>query len=182
MKLIDGVKVIESKRNIDERGWLQEIFRNSLVEKPVQQVYITNAEKNVIKSTHQHIGQIDFMTCLKGKMKLILVDSRHDSPTFGMINTFILENMNKSVLIPEKVLHGFQGLREGENTILNCVSSEYNHENPDEIRYPTHGYFVINNKTNEIKCIQQKVLEHNLDLKKYSIIEVPASLWEIQNG
>lgn len=183
-KLIDGVKIIETKRLIDERGWLQEIARNSQIPFPIQQVYITNAEKNVCKAFHQHVSsnQWDFMTCLKGKMKLILVDVRYDSETFGMINTFILENMNMSVVIPEKVLHGFQGLREGENTILNCVSAEYNHENPDEIRYGTHGYFYVNKTDGSIIEVNEGKLYEHFDMKQCKEIIVPASLWEIKNG
>lgn len=187
-KLIKGVQVIESKRMVDERGWLQEIARNSQLPYPIQQVYITNAEKSVIKAMHCHTFQRDFMTCLKGKMKLILVDVRHDSETFGMINTFILENMNMSVVIPEKVLHGFQGLREGENTILNCVSAEYNHENPDEIRYGTHGYFYINKIDGSIMEFSTKydvmmfeAYNENF-LDNYKCIEVDRELWEIKNG
>lgn len=188
-KLIKGVQVIESKRMVDERGWLQEIARNSQLPNPIQQVYITNAEKSVIKAMHCHNFQWDFMTCLKGKMKLILVDVRHDSETFGMINTFILENMNMSVVIPERVLHGFQGLREGENTILNCVSVEYNHENPDEIRYGTHGYFYVNKTDGSIIEFPTKhdVLDFkdstNVKLDKhFKEIEVKKELWEIKNG
>lgn len=183
-KLIDGVKIIETKRLVDERGWLQEIARNSQLPYPIKQVYITSAEKNVCKAFHQHVSsnQWDFMTCLKGKMKLILVDVRHDSETFGMINTFILENMNMSVVIPEKVLHGFQGLREGENTILNCVSAEYNHENPDEIRYGTHGCFYVHKETGEIIEMSSGNFTGFFESENFKEIEVPASLWEIKNG
>jgi dTDP-4-dehydrorhamnose 3,5-epimerase len=185
MKLIKDVQIIKKPRHYDERGWLQEVRRVSDIDindgvigysPSVKQVYITNAEKHVTKAFHYHLFQIDFFTCIKGKIKLVLIDTRIDSPTFGEINTFILENMNQSVLIPNKVMHGFQGLREGENLVLNCPSEEYNHSNPDEYRYDyLSDFYILQNGT-----ITQDDIYNDLSYEK--TIKIPKDLWTIKNG
>ena len=191
--LIDGVKVIKNPRHYDERGWLQEVRRESDIlitedvigyHSPIKQVYITNAEKNVIKGMHGHLMQEDFMTCIKGRMKLVLLDTRFDSPTFGLHNVFIMSDMNQSIFIPQRVMHGFQGLREGENLMLNVVSKEYNHENPDEYRFNISGkYLSYKNGTVLDYYIdnydETREVHENSNIK---ISNLPQSVWEIKNG
>jgi len=120
-----------------------EIFRVSETKIQPQQIYLTTAYENVVKDKacfHMHKNQSDFFCCLKGKIKLVLVDTREDSKTRGEINEFeIGEGSFSLIAIPQKVLHAFKSLK-GEAFIVNCISPEYNKEDPDELRIKNEYY------------------------------------------
>lgn len=135
--MIDGVKVKKLKVIPDKRGRLMEIFRVSEMKVQPQQVYLTTAYEGIVKDKncfHMHKNQYDFFCCIKGKIKLVLVDTRADSKTEGEINEFGIGEENFCIIsIPRNVLHAFKSLK-GEAFIINCISPEYNRENPDESR------------------------------------------------
>ena len=141
--MIDGVKIKKLKVIPDERGRLMEILRKSETGINPEQVYMTTAFEGVTKDKdkfHMHKNQIDNMCCIKGKIKLVLVDIREDSKTKEEINEFeIGEEKFCLITIPKKVLHAFKSL-EGEAFIINCITPEYNKENPDELRIDNKYY------------------------------------------
>lgn len=86
MKNIEGVKLKNLKVIPDERGWLMEILRcDEEIFDKFGQVYITTAYPGVVKGWHYHKIQTDNFTCIRGMMKVVLYDSREDSPTYGNI-------------------------------------------------------------------------------------------------
>ena len=141
--MIDGVKVKKLKENVDKRGKLMEIFRVSDNNIIPQQVYLTTAYEGVVKDKdnfHMHKSQTDNMCCIKGKIKLVIVDIREDSKTKGEINEFEIGEDNFAVItIPKGLLHAFKSLK-GESYIINCIDHEYDRSNPDEIRVKNEYY------------------------------------------
>lgn len=141
--MIEGVKVKKLKVLPDDRGRLMEILRVSETKIQPQQIYITTAYENVVKdkkSFHMHNNQTDCFCCVKGRIKLVLVDIRDNSKTKDEINDFEIGEENFClVIIPQGVLHAFKSL-EGEAFIVNCITPEYSHENPDEMRIDNKYY------------------------------------------
>lgn len=141
--MIQGVQVKKLKVIADDRGRLMEIFRVSANNIKPEQVYMTTAFEGVVKDKdkfHMHINQTDNMCCVKGKIKLVLVDTRENSSTNGEINEFEIGEENFCLItIPKKVLHAFKSLK-GESFIINCIDHEYNHKNPDEFRIDNKFY------------------------------------------
>lgn len=139
--MIDGVEVRELKRISDNRGFLIELFRQSWFG-AVKQVYCTTLKVGVIKdqtSFHMHNLQKDYMTCLVGKAKLVMVDIRMDSPTRNEIMEVEMgEGSYKIVSIPPKVLHALQNIGDSEAFVINCIDREYSGD--DEIRVPNKYY------------------------------------------
>ena len=135
--MIEGVKIKELKVIPDKRGRLMEIFRTSETGVEPKQVYMTTAFEGIVKDKdkfHMHNSQTDNMCCIKGRVKLVLVDIREGSKTKGEINEFEIGEGNFClVTIPKKVLHAFKSL-EGEAIVINCIDPEYNKKNPDELR------------------------------------------------
>jgi dTDP-4-dehydrorhamnose 3,5-epimerase len=135
--MIDGVKIRKLKVIADERGRLMEIFRVSEAGIKPAQVYMTTALEGVVKDKdkfHMHKNQNDNMCCIKGMMKLVMIDTRKKSKTNGEINEFEIGEGNFClVTIPKGVLHAFKSLK-GESIIINCIDHEYNRQNPDEFR------------------------------------------------
>ena len=141
--MIEGVKIKKLKVIPDERGRLMEILRVSEAGIKPEQVYMTTAFEGVVKDKdkfHMHKNQTDNMCCIKGKIKLILVDVRDSSKTKGEINEFEIGEENFClVTIPKRILHAFKSLKD-EAFIINCIVPEYNKTNPDEFRVENKYY------------------------------------------
>ena len=69
----------------DERGWLMEILRADDRElfTTFGQVYLSATYPGVVKAWHYHQVQVDNFACVSGMVKLVLIDTREDSPTRG---------------------------------------------------------------------------------------------------
>jgi dTDP-4-dehydrorhamnose 3,5-epimerase len=75
--MIEGVKVKNLKVIPDERGRLMEILRcDDDMFVTFGQVYMTTTYPGVVKAWHYHRKQDDFITCVKGMLKLVLFDDR----------------------------------------------------------------------------------------------------------
>ena len=138
--MIHGVKIKDLKVIPDERGRLMEILRSDdeLFTK-FGQAYLTTAYPGVTKAWHYHKIQTDNFVVIKGMMKLVLYDSREDSPTHGEINEFFLGEHNPKLLqIPPYVYHGFKCISEQEGMVINIPTEVYNYEKPDEYRLDPH--------------------------------------------
>ena len=134
--MIEGVKVKKLKIFPDDRGRLMEILRvdDEMFEK-FGQVYMTTAYPGVVKAWHYHKLQADNFTCIKGKMRLGLYDSREDSPTFGQAEEYIISLEDPMVVkIPAGIYHGFKCISEEEAMVINTVTEPYNSDVPDEYR------------------------------------------------
>ncbi|MCK4574864.1 dTDP-4-dehydrorhamnose 3,5-epimerase family protein [candidate division WOR-3 bacterium] len=139
--MIDGVRIKKLRVIPDERGRLMEVLRNDdeIFEK-FGQVYITTAYHGVVKGWHYHKIQADNMCVIKGMMKIVLFDSRDNSPTKGEINEFFVGIYNPIIIhIPTFVYHGFKCISEAEAIVINIPTEKYNYDNPDEYRVDPHG-------------------------------------------
>ena len=136
--MIQGVKIKELRVIPDERGRLMEILRHDDPEfKKFGQVYMTTNYPGVVKAWHFHKIQRDFVTCVKGMIKIVLYDKREDSPTFGTVQEiFAGEHQPRSIVIPPGVCHGWKCISETESVVINVPSESYNYSEPDEERLP----------------------------------------------
>lgn len=138
--MINGLKIKQLKPIPDERGRLMELVRADDPEFiKFGQVYITTAYPGIVKGWHYHKIQTDNITAVKGMIKLVLYDSRKDSPTYKEINEFFIGEHNPILVqIPKLVLHGFKCISETEAIMLNCPTEPYNRKTPDEYRIDPH--------------------------------------------
>lgn len=139
--MIDGVNVKKLKVIPDERGRLMEMVRSDDPEfLGFGQVYMTTCYEGVVKGWHYHKKQTDYMTVIRGMLKIVLYDSREDSPTFGEINEFFAGEYNPvRIQIPPGVLHGFKCISSGEAMVINTVTEPYKYDDPDEFRVDPHN-------------------------------------------
>lgn len=135
-RVIAGVRVKKLKVIPDERGKVMEILRcDDEIFEQFGQVYMTTAKPGVVKAWHYHQLQTDNFTCVLGKIKLALYDSRKDSPTFKQVQEFIIDLGHSLVVqIPANVYHGFKCIGNEEAIVINTVTRPYNHDTPDEYR------------------------------------------------
>jgi len=124
----------------DERGRLVEILRND-EDMFVQfgQVYLTTTYPQVVKAWHFHKKQDDFITCVKGMLKLVLFDDREGSSTRGEVNQFFIGDHNPMVVkVPKMIYHGWKCISEEEALVINVPTEPYDRQNPDEFRLDPH--------------------------------------------
>ena len=137
---IEGVKVKQLRVIPDERGRLMEILRcDDDLFQTFGQAYMTTAYPGVVKGWHYHKIQTDAMAVVRGMMKLVLYDSREDSPTYGVVNEFFFGEHNPLLIqIPPFVFHGFKAISDYEAIVINIPTEPYNYDNPDEFRVHPH--------------------------------------------
>ena len=138
--MIEGVKTRKLRAIPDERGYLMEMLRSDWEEyDKFGQVYVTAVYPGVVKGWHYHKIQSDHFICVQGMAKVVLYDSREDSPTHGEINEFFIGSLNPMLIkIPPGVMHGFKGISQETTLIINVPTELYNYQQPDEYRLPAH--------------------------------------------
>jgi dTDP-4-dehydrorhamnose 3,5-epimerase len=138
--MFNGVEVKELKPLTDNRGFLMEILRGSDKIKEggsaaFGQYYLMTVNPGVIKGKHFHKLQIDHMTAIKGHAVLHLEDGREGSPTKGQKEKIVFgEGAWKLVKIPPGVWHSVENTGTDVVYIINYVTREYDHKDPDEYR------------------------------------------------
>src|SRR5688572_33280129 len=108
---IAGIKTKSLRVIPDERGYLMEILRADDAELFTKfgQVYISATYPGVVKAWHYHENQVDNFACISGMVKLVLVDTRPDSPTNGAVNEFFVGSQNPMLVqVPNLVYHGWK--------------------------------------------------------------------------
>ena len=139
-----GAKVLQTGRTNDERGFFEKIF-----DKKVFTSLKLNTELDSIAiSSNIHIGTLrglhfqsppfaedKIVSCIVGSIFDVVVDLRHDSPTFRKWAAVKLESEDEQALyLPAGIAHGFQTL-EDNSSVLYGITSSYNPANAHSILY-----------------------------------------------
>jgi dTDP-4-dehydrorhamnose 3,5-epimerase len=124
----------------DERGFLMEILRNDdEMFSRFGQVYVSATYPGVVKAWHYHTKQVDHFACVAGMVKLVLVDTRADSPTKGAVNEFFLGTQNPTLVqVPNLVYHGWKCISSDMSLVVNVPTEPYHYAEPDEYRLAPH--------------------------------------------
>lgn len=137
---IEGVKVKPLRLIPDERGWLLEILRaDDELFTRFGQVYVSATYPGVVKAWHYHQVQVDNFACVAGMVKLVLVDTRPDSPTKDAINEFFIGAANPILVqVPNLVYHGWKCISLETALVVNVPNEPYRYVQPDEYRLAPH--------------------------------------------
>lgn len=124
---VPGLLIIRNKIFKDERGYFEEIWRNSIasicgVAGFVQDNH-SKSSRNVLRGLHFQLRnpQIKLVSVISGSIYDVGLDLRKGSPTFG--KWFGLRMDSESgirLLIPAGVAHGFCVLSENADVIYKC--------------------------------------------------------------
>lgn len=139
---IHDVKTKALKLIPDERGFLLEMLRADERELFTKfgQVYLSATYPGAVKAWHYHEQQVDHFVCIAGMVKLVLIDTRPESPTNGAINEFFLGTQNLTLVqVPNLVYHGWKCISTEMAMVINVPTEPYNYSQPDEYRLEPHG-------------------------------------------
>ncbi len=167
---IPEVILVEPKVFPDERGFFLESFKestfqeNGITTKFVQDNY-SHSIKGVLRGLHYQKNpkaQAMLVTAIKGKIFVVAVDIRKDSPTYGKwVGENLSEQNHKSLYVPEGFAHGFLCLSD-EADVVYKVNEEYSADNDRGILWndPAVGVkWPIENPIISEKDKQQPLLE-----------------------
>ena len=77
---------------------------------------------------------------LPGMVKLVIIDTRDDSPTRGAVNEFFLGVQRPQlIVVPNLVYHGWKCISPEMALVVNIPTVPYNYTDPDEFRVEPHG-------------------------------------------
>lgn len=138
---IEGVYMTSLPVFIDERGSVKEIFSNVGIY-PEGHVYISTVNPGRVKGWHLHKFMDLNYACVSGMIKLVLYDSRPDSPTVGELDEVFIGDENYCMVhVPHGVVNGFKGLGANPSFVVNVASQNYSVD--DIVRYPPHSEDVV---------------------------------------
>ena len=129
--MIDGIVRIPLQPFPDDRGWLMELRRESLLPKPTVQTNVSLSRRGVIRGLHFHErGQDDLFTCLQGTARVVVLD-RETGATF---TEDIGDDNPVAIYVPGINAHGYEALTDA--TFMYLVTEEYDAADPDENGVP----------------------------------------------
>lgn len=132
--MIDGVKFILLKKIVDERGGVYHMLKRTdphFIE--FGEIYFSCGYPGVIKAWHIHKEMTLNNCCVVGMIKLVLYDSRTDSPTHGEVNEFFIGEENYGLVqIPPRITNGYKTFGNTMSIIANCATLPHD---PEELIY-----------------------------------------------
>jgi len=154
--MLPGVRIYNFKRNIDERGFFIEILRTDwkdfIEDDKIVQINLSFSHYGIIRAWHRHLrGQVDYVTVVKGKIKLCIYDGRKESSTYGELNEFIISDKEPRIIrVPGLYWHGTKCLDAEGSLVIYCMNRLYDYENPDEERIASNSKIIMNRYTNKL--------------------------------
>lgn len=143
--MIDGVVIKKLVTHSEERGYFREIIRvtDDFFTEGFGQLSISQMYPGVIKAWHIHKKQVDWWYVHGGVIKVVLYDTRKDSPTHKELMELLMgDNQPARVLrIPPGVAHGCK-CTSGPANLFYVTSNVYDPEDEGRIPHddPEIGY------------------------------------------
>lgn len=125
---IDGVFYKSLQVNMDDRGSLTELWsapwsRTEPVAPRIAHVYYNVTHAGVVKGWHYHLHTFSQYTCIVGRMQVVLIDIRTQSPSFGFVDQFVIGAHRPGFIkIPPGVLKAWKSLS-GDSVIINLLTT-----------------------------------------------------------
>lgn len=128
---IPGAYVVTPEQLPDERGSFYESMRADKLEEVLREPFVPRqisysvSRRNTLRGIHSVAdppGQAKYVTCVRGRLRDIIVELRTGSPAFGSHHVTTLDaGSGRSLYIPDGVGHGFLALT--DDTCISYVMS-----------------------------------------------------------
>lgn len=151
---IDGVAVLPLRQIADERGAVLHVMRNdSPLFTAFGEVYCSLTLPGAVKAWKRHLRQTQHFAVPVGRLRLVLVDRRPDSPTSGVVEQHILGRPDHYVLcrIPPGIWYGFQALDDQSALIVNLADMPHEVEESERLEID-NGPIEFDWKQSELHC------------------------------
>ena len=126
---IEGVNLRKLNQFHDERGAIYHYIKTSSTEfAGFGEIYYSKIFANVVKGWKLHKESVQNFCVPYGALKIVLVDNRTNSPTYGIINEIILNDSDHYSLltIPPNIWYSFKSLSPDFTLLSNLINIEHN--------------------------------------------------------
>ncbi|MFI9380530.1 dTDP-4-dehydrorhamnose 3,5-epimerase family protein [Kutzneria sp. NPDC052558] len=134
---IDGVLLFLPTPHRDDRGLFTRTFDEAIGEKHGVTGFLQDSQSRSRQGTIRGMhgrggrGEAKLVRCARGAVHDVLVDARPDSPTFGRVESFRLDDETFATLyVPPGLLHGFQALTEQADV---CYRIDREHDPAEDL-------------------------------------------------
>ena len=148
---LKGALVLELEKLEDERGffartWCKHEFTKHGLNPSLAQCSVSfNHKRGTLRGMHYQIAphqEAKLVRCTAGAIYDVIIDLRHDSPTFTQWIAIELTAGNRRVLyVPENFAHGFQTL-EDNTEVFYQMSEFYDPESARGIRWDDPAFGI----------------------------------------
>ena len=151
--MLPGFRVQDLIKNIDERGFFAEIYREDwkemLGDDRIVQANLSYSYPGMIRAWHRHNrGQVDYFIVLQGSVKICAYDDRTGAPTKGQLTEAVASAERLQVVrVPGFYWHGTKAVGDKPALTVYCVNRTYDGENPDEERRAWNDPAIIDART-----------------------------------
>jgi dTDP-4-dehydrorhamnose 3,5-epimerase len=140
---LEGFGTYELKVLPDERGLFAEVLRRDWQEVTgdwIEQVSLSHSYSGMVRAWHRHNrGQVDFITVLKGALKICAYDDAS-----GQLVEVVGNSSKPTVVrIPGQFWHGTKCVSDESTIAIYCMTRLYDYKNPDEERRPWNDPAVV---------------------------------------
>lgn len=148
--MLDGVKLYELKKFLDERGFFSELLRQDwkdlLRDEWIVQANLSYSYPGIVRAWHRHLrGQVDYFIVLKGAMKICAYDEERKQ----LDEVIASEHKLQIVRIPGHYWHGTKTVSNEPSLTLYFTTRLYDYDNPDEERRSWNEPTIIDPKTGQ---------------------------------
>ena len=139
--MINGVIIKKIQKNVDDRGWLAEIYRQDEIDYKSTMSYVSVTKPGIVRGPHEHKDQSDgFVFIGPGNFALYLWDRRESSSTNGEhMEVQVGDNNPVLVIVPPGVVHGYKNISDVDSWCINMPDRLYKGEGKtdevDEVRW-----------------------------------------------
>jgi len=122
--MIDGVKITQLKQFSDPRGKVMHMFRCDDPDfQQFGEIYFSLVRPGAIKGWNRHTRITINLAVVAGTAKLVLYDSREESPSKGEIMEFCFGEENYvRVKIPPGIYTSFKSISPTDALVANCTT------------------------------------------------------------
>lgn len=136
---IAGVQFRATRPVPHEDGHVVEVARASwdVLGRPIVQVHTTTTFLGRVRAWGLHQIGTDRLFVVSGLVKIVVFDGRNGSPTYGLVNEFLVSEKNPGLLIiPPNLYHGWKNIGVVEAIIINMPDRMYDYKSPDALDLP----------------------------------------------
>ena len=151
--MLPGIRVIDLRRNIDERGSFTEILRDDWKEllgedRPVQ-ANLSISNPGMIRAWHRHErGQSDIFVVLRGALKVCAYNDLGE-PNLGELDEVVLSGERlQALIVPGRFWHGTKCVSPRPSETVYFVTRLYDAKSPDEFRRPWNDPTIVPHSIN----------------------------------
>jgi dTDP-4-dehydrorhamnose 3,5-epimerase/reductase len=137
--LIFDLNIFEDNRGVFTEVWQTEAMQElGLPEVNPKQLGISRSKKGTIRAIHAEPYD-KIVHVIAGRIFCAMVDLRQNSPTFGQIDTFELDNSNM-LFIPNGIGNAFQAVSDEDVLYCYCVSGVWSADKAYSGQYVAVNY------------------------------------------